>query len=333
MSVAEIYVGGSEVTGATPVQLTRQRRPRRQLVEGTVVHVLLAALGIAFLAPLAWLIESAFNPQASQSLVWPRSLSFSNFSAAIAAGAGGAIKNSLYLAVVSTVVATVTSTIAAYALSRRHVPFKGTMLIVVLFLSGLPVTLLLIPIYEIFVKLGWVGSPFYTSLVLAATSVPFAIWLLKSFIDQVPREFEEAAAIEGAGELRILWRVVVPLALPGILVAAILTFINSWGAFLLPLVIDALPGNTPGAVGIYRIPDRQRADPVRATVRLRDPLLVAGDRALPHQLALADGRLRLRRGREGMSRSSTPCAVRRRVPRRPAAAAIAWPTSTRAQGE
>lgn len=120
MSVAEIYVGGSEVTGATPVQLTRQRRPRRQLVEGTVVHVLLAALGIAFLAPLAWLIESAFNPQASQSLVWPRSLSFSNFSAAIAAGAGGAIKNSLYLAVVSTVVATVTSTIAAYTLSRRQ---------------------------------------------------------------------------------------------------------------------------------------------------------------------------------------------------------------------
>jgi multiple sugar transport system permease protein len=252
MSMVELSVEGGDVAATAPVRVARQRRPRREVVQGTVVHVLLAALGIAFLAPLAWLIESAFNPQASQSLVWPRSLSFANFSAAISAGAGGAIKNSLYLGIVSTVVATVTSTIAAYALSRRRVPFKGTMLIVVLFLSGLPVTLLLIPIYEIFVKLGWVGSPFYTSLVLASTSVPFAIWLLKSFIDQVPTEFEEAAAIEGAGELRVLWRVVVPLALPGILVAAILTFINSWGAFLLPLVIDALPGNTPGAVGIYQ---------------------------------------------------------------------------------
>ena len=113
-------------------------------------------------------------------------------------------------------------------------------------------TLLLIPIYEIFVRMGWVDSPFYTSLVLAATSVPFAIWLLKNFIDQVPKEFEEAAAIEGSSELRILWTVVIPLAMPGILVAAILTFINSWGAFVIPLVIDANPANQPGALGIYQ---------------------------------------------------------------------------------
>jgi multiple sugar transport system permease protein len=68
----------------------------------------------------------------------------------------------------------------------------------------------------------------------------------------VPREFEEAAEIEGSSELRNLWKIVIPLALPGILVAAILTFINSWGAFLIPLVLDATPGNTPGAVGIYQ---------------------------------------------------------------------------------
>ena len=125
-------------------------------------------------------------------------------------------------------------------------------MLVILFLTGLPVTLLLIPIFEIFVHLGWVDSPFYTSLVLAATSVPFAIWLLKNFIDQVPRELEEAAAIEGASELRILWRIVIPLAMPGILVASILTFINSWGAFLIPLVLDANPNDQPGALGIYQ---------------------------------------------------------------------------------
>jgi multiple sugar transport system permease protein len=87
--------------------------------------------------------------------------------------------------------------------------------------------------------------------VLAAISVPFAIWLLKNFVDQVPREFEEAAAIEGSGQVRILMRVVVPLIMPGILVSAILTFINSWGAFLIPLVLDSNPNDTPGAIGIY----------------------------------------------------------------------------------
>jgi multiple sugar transport system permease protein len=106
-----------------------------------------------------------------------------------------------------------------------------------------------------YVAFNWLNSPFWTSLVLASTSVPFAIWLLKNFIDQVPREFEEAAAIEGSGELRTLWRVVIPLALPGVLVSAILTFINAWGAFLIPLVLDSNPGQTPAAVGIYQFLD------------------------------------------------------------------------------
>jgi multiple sugar transport system permease protein len=215
------------------------------------INSALGVLGVIFLLPIIWLVDAALNPNATQALTAP-ALSLSNFHAALAAGAGGAIKNSLYLAVVSTTVATTVSTLAAYALSRRRVPFKGSILLIVLFLTGLPVTLLLIPIYQIFVRLSWANSPFYTSLVLSATSIPFAIWLLKNFIDQVPREFEEAAAIEGSSELRNLWKIVIPLSLPGILVAAILTFINSWGAFLIPLVLDANPGDTPGAVGIYQ---------------------------------------------------------------------------------
>lgn len=230
---------------------TPTRRIKRGLLEGISVNFMLLLLGVAFLLPLIWLVDASLNPHASAALSGP-AWSIKNFRAALAAGAGGAIKNSLYLAIVSTIVATAVSTLAAFALSRRRVPFKGSLLLVILFLTGLPVTLLLIPIFEIFVRLGWVDSPFYTSLVLAATSVPFAIWLLKNFIDQVPRELEEAAAIEGASELRILWRIVIPLAMPGILVASILTFINSWGAFLIPLVLDANPQNQPGALGIYQ---------------------------------------------------------------------------------
>lgn len=229
----------------------RARRIRPGVLPGISVNFLLLVLGAAFLLPLIWLVDASLNPHASAALSGP-AWSITNYRAALAAGAGGAIKNSLYLAVVSTIVATAVSTLAAFALSRRRVPFKASLLLVILFLTGLPVTLLLIPIFEIFVHLGWVDSPFYTSLVLAATSVPFAIWLLKNFIDQVPRELEEAAAIEGASELRILWRIVIPLAMPGILVASILTFINSWGAFLIPLVLDANPNDQPGALGIYQ---------------------------------------------------------------------------------
>jgi|SRR5579875_24628 multiple sugar transport system permease protein len=229
-----------------PMQVAAPARIRQVLINTSLL-----AIGAAFLLPLLWLLLAAFNPHATASLSAPR-FSLHNFHYALQSGAGGAIFNSLYLAGVSTVVTTVFSTLAGYGLSRRRVPFKGVILIGVLFLSALPVTMLIIPTYQMFVTFGWLNSPFYTSLVLGATALPFAVWLLKNFIDQVPREFEEAAAAEGANELRILWRVIVPLALPGILVSAILTFINSWGSFVIPLILDANPGESPAAVGIYQ---------------------------------------------------------------------------------
>jgi multiple sugar transport system permease protein len=229
-----------------PTIAPSSRRTRQRIIISTV-HSL---IGLAFFLPMVWVVDAAFSANASPLLTKP-SFTLVNFRAAMSLGAGRAIENSLYLAVVSTVIATSVSVLAAYAISRRRVPLKGTLLVGTLVLSGLPITLLLIPIYILYVHLGWLDSPFYTSLALAASSVPFAIWLLKNFIDQVPKEFEEAAAIEGSGGMRILWRIVVPLATPGIIVAAIITFINSWGAFLLPLVIDANPSNTPASIGIY----------------------------------------------------------------------------------
>lgn len=244
-------IAASDGAAGAGTATVRRRHWRLGTGDRIASNVLMAIIGATFLLPLIWLILAAFNPHATASISAP-TLSLANFSGALSAGAGGAIVNSLYLAGVSTLIATAVSTLAGYVLSRHYVPMKGAALVVIIFLTGLPVTLLLIPIYQMFVKVGWLNSPFYTSLVLAATSVPFAIWLLKNFIDQVPREFEEAAAIEGSGQFRVLMRVVVPLIMPGILVSSILTFINSWGAFLIPLVLDANPADTPGAVGIYQ---------------------------------------------------------------------------------
>jgi multiple sugar transport system permease protein len=87
---------------------------------------------------------------------------------------------------------------------------------------------------------------------IAASSLPFSIWLLKNFIDQVPRELEEAAAIEGTRNLEVVLRVVVPLAMPGILVTSLVAFINAWGAFVIPLVLNSNPSDTPGSIAIYQ---------------------------------------------------------------------------------
>ena len=232
---------------AAPAIVPKRRSPARP-----ILNILTLIIGLVFLLPLLWLILASFNPQAGDSLSLPHPFSILNYHLAFHAGAGSAIVNSLYLAGVSTVIATAVSTMAGFMLARRRIRFKGAFLVLILFLTGIPVTLLLIPTYQIFVGLSWLNSRFYTSIVLASMSVPFSIWLLKNFIGQVPREFEEAAAIEGAGEINILFRIVMPLIIPGILVSAILTFINSWGSFLIPLVLDANPADTPGAVGIYQ---------------------------------------------------------------------------------
>jgi multiple sugar transport system permease protein len=245
MSADQVVATGAEI--AAPAVVRKRRSPARP-----ILNVLMVIIGLLFLLPLLWLVLASFNPKADGTLSLPHPFSILNYHLALRAGAGAAIGNSLYLAGVSTVIATAVSTMAGFMLARRKIRFKGAFLIVILFLTGLPVTLLLIPTYQIFVNLAWLNSKFYTSIVLASMSVPFSIWLLKNFIGQVPGELEEAAAIEGASEISILFRIVMPLIIPGILVAAILTFINSWGAFLIPLVLDANPSDTPGAVAIYQ---------------------------------------------------------------------------------
>jgi multiple sugar transport system permease protein len=214
-------------------------------------NALLAVLGIAFLLPLIWVVLASIDSHAGAGVSVPNP-TIGHYSTLAHESRLRPFYNSFYLAGVSTVVSTVLGLFAAYALSRRHIPFKRTLMLVILFMSGLPVTMLLVPVYQMFVQFQWLNSMFWTSMFIAASSLPFTIWLLKNFIDQVPRELEEAAAIEGTSNLQIVLRVVIPLATPGILVTSLVAFINAWGAFVIPLVLDSNPNDTPGSIAIYQ---------------------------------------------------------------------------------
>jgi multiple sugar transport system permease protein len=218
---------------------------------GIATNTTLVIVGVAFALPLLWLVLAAVDKNADWSIRLPN-LTIENFREVLTAHGLQPFVNSLYLALVTTVVATGLALLSAYTLSRRHVPGKRTVMLLVLFASGLPVTMMLVPIYQIYATLHWLDSRFTTSLFLAASALPFAIWLLKNYIDAVPMELEEAAGIEGAGTLRVLLHVVLPLVLPGLAVAAVFNFISAWGAFVVPLVLDANPDDQPGTVAIYQ---------------------------------------------------------------------------------
>jgi multiple sugar transport system permease protein len=214
-------------------------------------NALLGLLGLAFLLPLIWVVLASIDSHAGAGVRVPNP-TIHHYSSLMHESRLRPFYNSLYLAGVSTIVSTVLGLFAAYALSRRHIPFKRTLMLLILFMSGLPVTMLLVPVYQMFVRFQWLNSMFWTSMFIAASSLPFTIWLLKNFIDQVPRELEEAAAIEGTSNLQIVLRVVIPLATPGILVTSLVAFINAWGAFVIPLVLDSNPNDTPGSIAIYQ---------------------------------------------------------------------------------
>jgi multiple sugar transport system permease protein len=228
-----------------------QVRHPRVTIGGLSSNALLGLVGVAFFLPLIWVLFASLDANAGAGVRIP-DLSLVHYRAMGHESRLRPLYNSFYLAGMSTLISTVTGLFAGYALSRRHIPFKRTLMLFVLFMSGLPVTMLLVPTYQMFVRLNWIDSLWWTSMFIAASSLPFTIWLLKNFIDQVPRELEEAAAIEGTRNFEIVLRVVVPLALPGILVTSLVAFINAWGAFVIPLVLNSNPNDTPGSIAIYQ---------------------------------------------------------------------------------
>jgi len=226
-----------------------QVRPKRVTAPAVTSNVVLGLIGFLFALPLVWLVLSSVDSQASWNIALPH-FTLSNFSSALSAGRGHSLVISLEIALVATVVATVTGTLAAYAFSRRHIPWKGPVLLFVLFLSGVPISVIIIPVYQIFSEQGWL-TVVPTAVFLGITSLPFEIWIIKNFIDAVPTELEEAARVENASTATIIRRIVIPLAAPGIGAAAIYGFVNAWGAFLIPLVLITDNTQQPGAVTVY----------------------------------------------------------------------------------
>jgi multiple sugar transport system permease protein len=219
-------------------------------------NLLLALFGVLFFLPMLWLIFASLDTNASWTIAWP-TFSLANFQEVLSASKFQSLYNSAYLAVVSTVIATAAATLAGYALSRREIPLKPWLMMGVLVLTGIPISILIVPVYQMYVDLGQLVPQINfltllpTAVFLAVTSLPYEIWLVKNFVDAISPDLEEAAAIEGAGTLYVLRRVILPLALPGIGAAAIYGFINAWGSFLVPLILISDPSSLPGPVTIY----------------------------------------------------------------------------------
>ncbi len=158
--------------------------------------------------------------------------------------------NSLIVALSSTVVSLVVASLAAYAIARLNLKYRQVILTAIVASSMFPLVTLLVPIFETMRSLGLLNT--YTALVLPYTvlSLPVCTLVLVSFFQSIPRDLENAAMLDGCTRLGALWRVVLPLAAPGVFTAGILAFVNAWDEFLLALSLNASASMRTLPVGI-----------------------------------------------------------------------------------
>lgn len=158
--------------------------------------------------------------------------------------------NSLAVAAMSTLVALVVAAFAAYAIARLSLKYRQLILTCIVASSMFPLVTLLVPIFETMRNLDLLNT--YTALVLPYTvlSLPVCTLVLVSFFQSIPKDLENAAMIDGCTRMGALWRVVVPLAAPGVFTAGILAFVNAWDEFLLALSLNASASMRTLPVGI-----------------------------------------------------------------------------------
>lgn len=146
------------------------------------------------------------------------------------------LKNSLLIAVYATLITIFIAALGAYSFSRFNIRGKQSMLRFILFSQMFPSVLLIIPMFIYIKKLGLLGS--YTGLSIAYLTflIPFSIWALTNFFDTIPVEIEEAAMIDGCSRLRILFRVVLPISLPGLISVSTYCFLTSWNEFVFAMI-------------------------------------------------------------------------------------------------
>ena len=230
---------------------TGERRRDKEVTRkaATISNVTLVIFSVLFLLPLLWLLLASVDSNASWAIEFPH-FTLGNYRDALANGGLQSLVNSLELALTATLVSTVVAVFAAYGLVRHRIPWKGPLLLIVLFMSGIPISILVVPVYEVYQSLGWL-SILPSAVFLGVTSLPFEMWLLKNYIEALPVDLEEAAKMERANTFQILWRIVLPLTFPGIGAAAIFGFVNAWGSFIVPLVLISSTSQTTGPVTIF----------------------------------------------------------------------------------
>ena len=226
------------------MSLVTGRKKSRVIRGQAAYHGTGIAIAIFFLAPFVITLLASLRHGTEARLPplppWPTNgISFDSYRSLDSFGAGiwQHTLNSLIVSVATVVLTVVISLLAGYGFSRYRFPMKNVFFILIIATLMIPFQSILTPLFIILARLGLNNSLFGLTLVYVTLQLPFSVFMMRNAFDAVPQEIEEAARIDGARDLRLLFRVLFPLVLPGVATVAIFAFLNAWNEFLAALIL------------------------------------------------------------------------------------------------
>jgi ABC-type glycerol-3-phosphate transport system permease component len=200
----------------------------------------LAVITLIFLVPFFWVLSQSLEPSAEFSrnlpTLWPSHPTLGNYyTVLIRDSFSRSILSSFIVAAITTVITLVLGALAGYALSRLPIRGRGLVLGFVILAGFFPLTAMMGPLFEVMSHIGLLNTYLGLSIADLIYTVPLTTWLLASLFGQIPMEIEEAALVDGASRLGAVWRIIVPLAAPALVTAAIFSFLLVWNDFAFSL--------------------------------------------------------------------------------------------------
>lgn len=204
-------------------------------INDALILLLLLIVWVFMLYPAVWVYYSSFQPNETLFSGKFTTFTFENYVRIFEAGFGIFIFNSLVICLSAVIVSTFISVIAAYVFSRKIFRFRRLLFASVLTGQLFPWIILVTPLFILFAGLGLLNS--YVGIIFCYVSIciPFSLYLLVGYLESVPRDLDEAALIDGAGQFQIVWRIIFPIMMPGIVATTTYGFLLCWSEYLLAL--------------------------------------------------------------------------------------------------
>ncbi|GAB3000702.1 sugar ABC transporter permease [Saccharothrix stipae] len=216
-------------------QARARSRSRRSPLAAVGLHGALVVASLIAVFPVFWVLVTSFKPDAKAVETTPKLVndsSLDNYGRILAGEKGDFLAwfgNSVLIALMTTVLAVFLSATTGYAASRFRFPGKRSLMLSFLVVQMFPFAVLIVPLYNILLDLGLQGTSLGLVLVYCTTAVPFCTYMLKGYFDTIPTDIDEAGRVDGLSPFGVFWRLVLPLARPGLAVTAFYAFLTAWG--------------------------------------------------------------------------------------------------------